>query len=190
MKVTGTKRFDAPAQDVWDVLNDPEELASLMPGVSEFEIHDEHNWTAHIKVPLGVGGLKVKFDFEKIEARPIEHAALRAKGKGVGAIISMETQFDLTPDGATTSMEWIANVNVLGQVGSMGQRVLQPIVNRQVNICYGFEILVECIEAGNESLSAMLACYGGATQVSTRRAYVDAVAKRVRVEWLNGDSAQ
>lgn len=64
----------------------------------------------------------------------------------------------------------------------------EPIVNRQVNICYGFEILVECIEAGNESLSTMLACYGGATRASTRRMYVDAVAKRVRVEWLNGDS--
>ena len=67
----------------------------------------------------------------------------------------------------------------------------EPIVNRKVNICYGFEILVECIEATdasgelrNESLAAMLACYGGATRASTIRLYVDAVARRVRTEWL------
>ena len=67
----------------------------------------------------------------------------------------------------------------------------EPIVNRLVNICYGFKILVGCIEAvnaggevRNKSLAAMLACYGGATRVSTRRLYVDAVTRRTRVEWL------
>jgi hypothetical protein len=29
-------------------------------------------------------------------------------------------------------MRWEADVRVAGQVGSMGQRVLQPIVNQQV----------------------------------------------------------
>jgi carbon monoxide dehydrogenase subunit G len=29
-------------------------------------------------------------------------------------------------------MKWEADVHLLGQVGSMGQRVLQPIVNQQV----------------------------------------------------------
>lgn len=63
---------------------------------------------------------------------PPERAALRAKGKGVGAVVSMETQFLLREEGTGTAMDWAADVNVLGQVGSMGQRVLQPIVNQQV----------------------------------------------------------
>ena len=67
----------------------------------------------------------------------------------------------------------------------------EPIVNRRVNICYGFEVLVGCIEAVdlegevlNTSLAAILACYGGATRASTRRMYVDAVTRRTRVEWI------
>ena len=67
----------------------------------------------------------------------------------------------------------------------------EPIVNRRVNICYGFEVLVGCIEAVdsegevlNKSLAAILACYGGATRASTRRMYVDAVTSRTRVEWI------
>lgn len=133
MNVSGTRVFDAPAQDVWDVLNDPEELANLLPGVQSFEVEDDTHWNARVKVPLGLGGLKLKFKFEKVDERPIEHARLAAKGTGVGAIVSMDTQFNLTPDGEKTSMGWEADVNVLGQVGSMGQRVLQPIVNQQVD---------------------------------------------------------
>jgi carbon monoxide dehydrogenase subunit G len=132
MKVMGTKLLDAPAERVWVVLNDPEQLAQTLPGLESFSIEDETHWTASVKVPLGLGGLKLKIKFEKTEERPPSYAALRAKGQGVGAIVSMETSFDLTPAGAKTSMDWHADVRVAGQVGSMGQRVLQPIVNQQV----------------------------------------------------------
>jgi carbon monoxide dehydrogenase subunit G len=44
----------------------------------------------------------------------------------------MDTEFHLAGDGGRTSMQWIADVRVAGQIGSMGQRVFQPIVNQQV----------------------------------------------------------
>ena len=134
MKVEGTKEFEAPAQLVWDVLNDPEKMAKLLPGVESFEIQDERRWKASVKVPLGMGGLKLNFNFEKIEERPIEYAKLASKGQGVGAIVAMETEFNLTPNGDDkTHMEWTADVRIAGPIGSMGQRVFQPIVNQQVN---------------------------------------------------------
>jgi len=132
VKVSGTKGFDAPVARVWHVLNTPAELAKTLPGVESFEVEDDTHWSARVKVPLGLGGLRLKFRFEKVEERPPEHASLKAKGKGVGAIVSMETRFDLASNGEQTTMAWEADVHVLGQVGSMGQRVLQPIVNQQV----------------------------------------------------------
>ena len=133
MKVEGVKEFDAPAQTVWDVLMDPSRISKLLPGVEGFEVQDEKNWSANVKVPLGMGGLKLKFKFEKAEERPIEYAKLNAKGQGVGAIVGMDTEFYLTPvDGDRTSMKWIADIHVAGPIGSMGQRVFQPIVNQQV----------------------------------------------------------
>jgi carbon monoxide dehydrogenase subunit G len=132
VKVEGTREFDAPAQLVWDVLNDPSKMAKLLPGVESFEIQDERRWTCAVKVPLGMGGLKLNFNFEKLEERPIEYAKLASKGQGVGAIVAMETQFHLTPNGDKTTMNWEADVRVAGPIGSMGQRVFQPIVNQQV----------------------------------------------------------
>ena len=132
MNVSGTKELDAPREIVWDVINDPEQMAGLMPGVEEFEVQDDRHWSAKVKVPLGLGGLKMTIDFEKLEERPLEFASLNAKGKGVGALMNMTTSFTLSADGDKTSMDWSADVKIAGPVGSMGQRVLQPIVNQQV----------------------------------------------------------
>ncbi len=134
MNVNGDRTFAAPKEAVWKVLNDPASMAKTMPGVESFDIHDEKRWTANVKIPLGLGGLKMKVDMEKIEEREPEFAKLSVKGKGVGAMMSMETSFELSDvAGGGSSMHWNADVKIAGPVGSMGQRVLQPIVNQQVS---------------------------------------------------------
>jgi carbon monoxide dehydrogenase subunit G len=133
VKVEGKRSFAAPRPTVWGVLNSPERMAKLMPGVESFEVQDAEHWRANVKIPLGLGGLRMSFDFTKLEEREPEFAKLLAKGNGVGAIVSMETKFDLgEADGGGTDMRWEADVKIAGPVGSMGQRVLQPIVNQQV----------------------------------------------------------
>ena len=132
MKVAGDRSFAAPRETVWTVLNDPAQMAKLMPGVEGFDVHDERRWTANVKIPLGLGSLGLKIDFEKTEERRPEFARLHAKGNGIGAILDMDTQFALAEQGDGTTMHWEAEVRIAGPVGSMGQRVLQPIVNQQV----------------------------------------------------------
>ncbi len=137
MIVSGTKELAAPREKVWGVINDPAEMAKLMPGVESFEVHDEKHWTAQVKVPLGLGGLKMTMNFEKLEEREPEFASMRAKGTGVGALVDMTTSFTLSEAGEGTSMAWEADVKIAGPVGAMGQRVLQPIVNQQVGQVLG-----------------------------------------------------
>ena len=133
VNVSGERTFAAPRATVWQVLNDPEAMARTMPGVQSFDVHDDRHWTANVKIPLGLGGLKMTVDMEKIEEREPEFAKLAVKGNGVGAIMNMETSFTLSDaDAGGTAMAWSADVKILGPVGSMGQRVLQPIVNQQV----------------------------------------------------------
>src|SRR6185295_19468448 len=109
MKVEGTRSFDAPRGTVWEVLNSPERMAKLMPGVESFDVKDDAHWRANVKIPLGLGGLRMTFDFTKLEERQPEYAKLHAKGNGVGAIVSMDTAFDLAEaDGGGTEMKWQA----------------------------------------------------------------------------------
>ena len=134
MIVSGTKELPATRERVWSVINEPAEMAKLMPGVESFEITDERHWSAKVKVPLGLGGLKMTMNFEKLEEREPEFASMRAKGQGVGALMDMTTSFTLSEKDGGTSMAWEADVKVAGPVGAMGQRVLQPIVNQQVSL--------------------------------------------------------
>jgi uncharacterized protein len=144
VKLEGIKELSAPRETVWRVLNDPEQMAGLMPGVEGFEVKDDRNWQAKVKIPLGLGGLRMTVDFQKLEEREPEFAVLKAKGNGVGAIMNMQTQFHLSESGAGTSMRWEADVKIAGPVGAMGQRVLQPIVNQQVgNVLAALEKRVE-----------------------------------------------
>jgi carbon monoxide dehydrogenase subunit G len=148
VNVSGERTFEAPRDAVWRVLNDPASMAKTMPGVESFDVHDERRWTAHVKIPLGLGGLRMTVDFEKVEEKEPEFAALNAKGNGVGAIMNMQTRFHLDEAAGGTSMRWEADVKIAGPVGAMGQRVLQPIVNQQVgNVLSALERQVE--EAGS-----------------------------------------
>ena len=133
MKVEGSRSFAASRETVWSVLNDPTAMAELMPGVESFDVKDDRHWIAQVKIPLGLGGLRMKINFDKLEERAPEFARLRAKGQGVGALMDMVTQFNLDDVEGGTNMRWEADVKIAGPVGSMGQRVLQPIVNQQVS---------------------------------------------------------
>jgi uncharacterized protein len=138
VNVEGEREFNAPRAKVWQVLNDPAAMASTMPGVESFDVHDDRRWTANVKIPLGLGGLKMKVDMEKVDERELEHAAMQIKGQGVGAMMNMTTTFDLSDaSGGGTLMKWSADVKIAGPVGAMGQRVLQPVINQQVQAVLG-----------------------------------------------------
>jgi uncharacterized protein len=152
VKVSGERDFDAPRETVWQVLNDPAQMAKTIPGVESFDVKDDKRWTANVKIPLGLGGLRMSIAFEKGEEREPEFAELHAKGNGVGAIMNMDTFFHLSDAHSGTHMKWEADVHILGPVASMGQRVLQPIVNQQVAQVLGaLDKQVQDAKRGGES---------------------------------------
>ena len=105
-------------------------MAKTMPGVESFDVHDDRHWTANVKIPLGLGGLKMKVDMEKVEEREPEFAKLAIKGNGVGAMMNMETSFTLADaDEGGTSMAWSAEVKLLGPVGFDGPA--RPAADRE-----------------------------------------------------------
>jgi carbon monoxide dehydrogenase subunit G len=132
MNLGGTTLLAAPREVVWSVIEDPQQLVGLLPGVEGLEIEDDRHWTATVKVPLGIGGLRLAIAFEKLEERPLEYRLLQAKGTGAGALMAMTASLTLTGEGDRTSMDWTAEVRIAGPVSSMGQRVLKPLVDQQV----------------------------------------------------------
>jgi carbon monoxide dehydrogenase subunit G len=137
VKVAGERSFAAPREQVWVVLNDPAAMAQSIPGVDSFDVKDDRHWQVKVKIPLSLGMLHMTMSMEKTEERKPEFASLAIKGTGVGAILNMTTAFTLDEAGGGTRMAWEADVRIAGPVGSMGQHVLQPIVNQQVQHVLG-----------------------------------------------------
>ena len=63
MRLEGVREFAAPREVVWSVIDDPAQMAGLMPGVEGFELLDDRHWQANVKVPLGLGGLRMTIEF-------------------------------------------------------------------------------------------------------------------------------
>jgi uncharacterized protein len=151
MKVEGERSFAAPREQVWVVLNDPASMAQTIPGVDSFDVQDDRHWSAKVKIPLSLGALQMTMKMEKTEERRPEFAKLAIKGSGVGAMLNMTTAFTLSDSGGGTRMDWEADVHIAGPVGSMGQRVLQPIVNQQVeHVLSALDKQVMAREGGGE----------------------------------------
>src|SRR6476660_9869074 len=77
-RVEGERRFAAPPQRVFDLLTDPEVIASAIPAVRGHSVIDQDHWQAKVKPPLPFApGVTIRF--EVLDRRPPEHAALRAR---------------------------------------------------------------------------------------------------------------
>ena len=59
MRHEGLKEFAASRELVWSVIDDPIQMAGLMPGVEGFELLDDRRWLGNVKVPLGLGGFRM-----------------------------------------------------------------------------------------------------------------------------------
>ena len=56
MRLEGVKDFAAPREVVWSVIDDPAQMAGLMPGVEGFELLDDRRWQANSRCRSGWAG--------------------------------------------------------------------------------------------------------------------------------------
>ena len=96
--------LEAPARRCLGVLNDPAEMAKLMPGV------EDSRWRTTALVGEGQGPARARrpedraSNFEKLEEREPELAECGRRARAWGPSCSMETHFELAEQATATSM--------------------------------------------------------------------------------------
>jgi len=125
-RVDGERRFDAAPQRVFDLLTDPEVIASAIPAVRGHTVIDADHWQAKVKPPLPfTPGVTIRF--EVLDRRPPEHARLHAHGGGA----DVTSTFDLAADGGGTLMRWQTELEVGGLLARFASHGLDGIAERQ-----------------------------------------------------------
>jgi carbon monoxide dehydrogenase subunit G len=124
--VEGERRFAAPPERVFDLLTDPDVIASAMPAMRGHTVIDADHWEAKVKPPLPLApSLRIRFEVQ--ERRPPWHAALHAHGGGA----DVQSTFDLEPDGEGTLMRWRTELHLTGLLERFAGHGLDAVAQRQ-----------------------------------------------------------
>ena len=117
--------INAPKEQVYAALNDPEILKQCIPGCEELIKHSDTELKA--KVVLKVGPVKARFsgDVQLDTAGAPDAFSLTGQGNG-GAAGHAKGGADvtLTADGGTTILRYEANADIGGKLAQLGSRLI------------------------------------------------------------------
>ena len=126
IKIKKTFRVDAPIEEVWALLTDPEQVVSCMPGADLDEVVDERNFKG--RVGLKVGPVRAQYRGEaRFEELDAERYYMRIAGEGTGsgsASVVMTGQLRSLEDGGTEA-DVAAEVAMTGRLVQVGSRLIQ-----------------------------------------------------------------
>jgi carbon monoxide dehydrogenase subunit G len=129
--IEGERRFAAPPDRVYEALTDPERLGAAFSAIERVDAEGD-DWVVLVRPPVP-GGFRLKFSVRLEELREPEHARLRAWGKSLAGRISVDSSFDLEPDGTGTLMRWSAEVDAAGLFSGLGSQALGPVAKQQAD---------------------------------------------------------
>jgi carbon monoxide dehydrogenase subunit G len=129
VRIHGERRFDAPPGAVYRALTDPDEMAAAFSVIERIDAN-EGEWMVVARPPFP-GAFRLRFSVRLDDLRESEHARLAAWGKSLGGRISVDSTFDLEPDGSGTAMRWQAEVEAAGIFSGLGSQALGPVATQQ-----------------------------------------------------------
>ncbi len=139
MKIQGEYVFDGPREEVWELLRDPEVLATALPGtqsltpVSENEAvsTSEYEGEMHVRVGPVVGAFSGRI-IASNEVAP-ESYTLTVEGKGKAAFVKASGDVQLIDQGdGTTLMKYEGEFQVGGKLVSVGQRLIDGVSKKML----------------------------------------------------------
>jgi carbon monoxide dehydrogenase subunit G len=128
VKIEGEYTFDGSREQVWEVVRDPEVLASALPGTQSLEQVSENEYQGEMHVRIGpVAGLfsgKVVISDEV----PPESLTMTVEGRGKPGFVQGTGKVQLTPQEADkTLMQYQGDMQVGGRLASVGQRMMDSV---------------------------------------------------------------
>jgi uncharacterized protein len=146
MKLTGSHQFDAPAEEIYERLLDPEQLRRCMPGCERLEQVDVNRFELDFSVPVPAITGSFKGTVEVVEPNPPTSFRMKINATGNSGFVNADARMRIDPDGDRSTVLYDADAEVGGRAASVGQRVLTGISRRQV------EQMMRCLDRGRPGL--------------------------------------
>jgi carbon monoxide dehydrogenase subunit G len=152
VKVDGEYLFNGPREEVWKILQDPEVLATALPGTKSLEKVGENEYTGEMNVRVGpVSGL-FSGHLEISNEVPPSNLTLTVDGRGSPGFVNGSGDVILDDQGdGTTLMKYDGALQIGGKLASVGQRLLDTASKSIIH--QGLESLDMALQARMEAAS-------------------------------------
>lgn len=121
MKMAGERRIAAPAQAVWEALNDPAVLRACIPGCQSLEKEADDRFTAVAEIKIGPIGARFKGAVTLSDLDPPRGYTISGQGSGgVAGNAKGMARVRLAPDGAGTLLSYQVEAQVGGRMAQLG----------------------------------------------------------------------
>jgi carbon monoxide dehydrogenase subunit G len=137
MNIEGTYTFQAPIEQVWKTLLDPEVLARTLPGIENMKTTgpDSYEATMHVGVAAVQGTYSGKVAI--LDKEEPMHYRLQAEGSGTRGFVKAEGTVDLAQQNGTTIATYKGAAQLGGPIAGVGMRVLPGVAKMMINQFFG-----------------------------------------------------
>ena len=145
MNIEGEHVFKGPREVVYEMFNDPNVLATAVPGMEQLTKVDETHYEG--KLNLRIGPISAKFAgvLSVTDENPPESCTLNIEGKGLAGFAKGVGRVHFTDLGDnSTLLKYSGDVNIGGTLASVGQRMIDSVAKKLIKS--GFEKLDKTLE--------------------------------------------
>ena len=127
MKLSGSYKIDAPPEQVWHALTNPESLKGCIPGCQRLETVGEDDYEAALSIALGPirGNFDAKVSMR--EQMPHESYRLVVESRGSAGFVNGEAVVNLIPNGEGTTVQVDGDAQAGGLLARVGQRMMESV---------------------------------------------------------------
>jgi hypothetical protein len=128
VKIEGEYMFEGTREQVWEVVRDPEVLATALPGTQSLEQVSENEYQGEMHVRIGpVAGLFSGLLVISDEVPP-ESLTMTVEGKGKPGFVKGTGSVQLISQEADkTLMQYHGDMQIGGRLASVGQRMMESV---------------------------------------------------------------
>lgn len=145
MKLEGSHPFNAPRDIVWPLLQDPEVLASVMPGCEKLEQIGENEYQGILKIKVGPVQGKFNGKVKITDINEPQSYNIAVDGKGAPGFVKGNGGLVLVEEDGQTILQYEGDAQVGGRLASVGQRLLDTSAKAIVR--QGLEGLEQQVQA-------------------------------------------
>lgn len=145
MKIAGEYVFNGPREEVWELVRDPEVLATALPGTQSLTPVSENEYEGKMHVRVGPVAGTFSGRVVASDEVPPESYTLMVEGKGAPGFAKGTGHVQLIDQGdGTTLMKYEGEMQIGGRIASVGQRLMDSASKSMIR--QGLETLNKALQ--------------------------------------------